>query len=61
MPAVSRKVAESIERGLRQALAFVEGTADLSQYRVHTPQSIKARAARKKHATKKRHGKSAAV
>jgi putative transcriptional regulator len=45
---VSRKVAEGIERGLRQALAFVEGTADLSKYRVHIPREIDVRAIRDK-------------
>ena len=41
-------VAESILRGARQALAFVEGTADLSQYRVHIPKEIDVRAIRAK-------------
>jgi putative transcriptional regulator len=45
---VSRKVAEGIERGLRQALAFVEGTADLSKYRVHIPHQIDVRRIRAK-------------
>ena len=37
---MSRKVADGIERGLRQALAFVDGTADASKYRVHIPREI---------------------
>ena len=41
-------VAESILRGARQALAYVEGTADLSQYRVHVPRQIDVRAIRSK-------------
>lgn len=45
---MSRKVAERIERGLRQALAFVDGTADVSQYRVHIPREIDVRAIRHK-------------
>ncbi len=45
---MSRKVAEGIERGLRQALAFVEGTADLSKYRVHIPHQIDVRRIRAK-------------
>jgi len=45
---MSKNVAESIERSLRQALAYVEGTADLSQYRVHVPKKIDVRAIRGK-------------
>ncbi|GEM_PF-6994412 len=39
---MSKKVADGILRGLEQALAYVRGEADISKYRVHTPQSIKA-------------------
>lgn len=45
---MSRKVADRLERSLRQALAFVEGTADESQYRVHIPREIDVRAIREK-------------
>jgi putative transcriptional regulator len=45
---VSRKVAESLERGLRQALAFADGTADESEYRVHIPREIDVRRIRAK-------------
>lgn len=51
---MSRKVAKSIQRGLEQALAYANGTADLSQYRVHmpngvqVPKEIDVRAIRKK-------------
>lgn len=43
-----RKVAERIKRGLEQALAYMDGTADLSQYRVHVPKQIDVRAIRTK-------------
>jgi len=45
---MSRKVADRLERSLRQALAFMDGTADLSQYRVHIPREIDVRAIRNK-------------
>jgi len=45
---MSRKVAERLERSLRQALAYVEGTADVAKYRVHVPQEIDVRAIRDK-------------
>lgn len=45
---MSRKVADRLERSLRQALAYVEGTADLSKYRVHIPREIDVRAIRDK-------------
>ena len=31
------KVADSIRRGLREAVAYAEGKADESAYRVHVP------------------------
>jgi len=40
------KVGESIIRGLEQAIAFAEGTADPSQYVVHIPAEIDVRAIR---------------
>jgi len=45
---MTRRVAERLERSLKQALAYVEGTADLSQYRVHVPKEIDVRAIRTK-------------
>jgi putative transcriptional regulator len=41
-------VAESILRGAREALAYANGTADLSKYRVHVPREIDVRAIRTK-------------
>jgi putative transcriptional regulator len=40
------KVGEGIIRGLEQALAFAEGAADMSLYRVHIPPEIDVRAIR---------------
>ena len=40
------KVGEDILRGLEQALAFANGTADESQYVVHIPPEIDVRAIR---------------
>jgi putative transcriptional regulator len=40
------KVGEGIIRGLEQALAFAEGTADVSLYRVHIPPEIDVKAIR---------------
>lgn len=45
---MSKKVANSIRRGLEQALAFAEGTADPSQYRIHIPHEIDVRRIREK-------------
>jgi putative transcriptional regulator len=45
---MSRKVADRLERSLRQALAFVEGTADESKYRARIPREIDVRAIRDK-------------
>lgn len=45
---MSKAVANSIKRGLEQALAYAEGTADLSQYRVHIPREIDVKAIRTK-------------
>ncbi len=41
-------VAESIRRGLEQAVAYAEGTADASTYRVHVPKQIDVKAIRVK-------------
>jgi putative transcriptional regulator len=40
------KIGESMIRGLEQALAFVDGSGDESQYRVHIPPEINVRAIR---------------
>jgi len=40
------KIGEGIIRGLEQALAFVDGTADESQYVVHIPPEIDVKAIR---------------
>ena len=45
---MSRKVAERIERSLRQALDYTQGTADPRRYRVHVPRDIDVRAIRSK-------------
>ncbi len=41
-------VAESIRRGLEQAVAYAEGTAAASAYRVHIPERIDVKAIRVK-------------
>lgn len=40
------KVGEGILRGMEQALAFIDGTADESQYVVHIPPEIDIKAIR---------------
>jgi len=45
---MSKAVANSIKRGLEQALAYMEGTADVRRYRVHVPEEIDVRAIRGK-------------
>lgn len=45
---MSKAVANSIRRGLEQALAFAKGEADLSKYRIHIPREIDVRAIRGK-------------
>jgi putative transcriptional regulator len=40
------KVADGIRRGLREAVAFAEGEADESTYRVHVPAKIDVKAIR---------------
>jgi putative transcriptional regulator len=42
------KVADSIRRGLEEALAYAEGTADVSRYGVHIPEAIDVKAIRVK-------------
>ncbi len=45
---MTKKVAERLERSLKQAIAYLDGTADLSRYRVHVPKNIDVRAIRTK-------------
>ncbi len=45
---MSKAVANSIRRGLEQALAFAKGEADMSKYRIHIPREIDVRAIRDK-------------
>jgi putative transcriptional regulator len=40
------KAAESIRRGLKEAVAYVEGKADASGYRIHVPAKIDVKAIR---------------
>lgn len=42
------KVAESIRRGLQEALAYAEGTADIRTYQVYVPETIDVKAIRAK-------------
>lgn len=42
------KVADSIRRGLNEALAYAEGKADVNAYRVHVPERIDVKAIRTK-------------
>ncbi|MGA2042950.1 MAG: helix-turn-helix domain-containing protein [Roseiarcus sp.] len=42
------KVADGIRRGLEEALAYAEGTADVSRYGVHIPEDIDVKAIRAK-------------
>ena len=41
-------VADSIRRGLNEALAYAEGKADANAYRVHVPERIDVKAIRTK-------------
>ena len=43
---MTRKVAESIRRGLEEALAYTEGTADTRRYGIHVPADIDVKAIR---------------
>jgi len=40
------KVADSIRRGLEQAVAYAEGRSDENAYRVHVPQKVDVKAIR---------------
>lgn len=39
-------IADSITRGLEEALAYAEGAADHTRYRIHVPTSVDVRAIR---------------
>ena len=43
---MTSKVADGIRRGLEEALAYAEGTADASRYRIHVPGDIDVKAIR---------------
>ena len=45
---MSKAVANSIRRGLEEAVAFSRGEADMDKYRVHVPSEIDVRAIRTK-------------
>lgn len=45
---MTSKVADSIRRGLEEAVAYAEGTADVSGYGVHIPQDMDVKAIRSK-------------
>ena len=45
---MTSKVADSIRRGLEEAVAYAEGTADVSRYGVHNPQDMDVKAIRSK-------------
>lgn len=45
---MANKAAESIRRGLEEAIAYAEGTADESRYGVHIPEQIDVKAIRSK-------------
>jgi putative transcriptional regulator len=40
------KVAHSVRRGLEEALAYADGKADKSRYRIHVPENIDVKAIR---------------
>ena len=45
---MTSKVADSIRRGLEEALAYAEGTAEAGRYGVHVPKDIDVKAIRAK-------------
>jgi putative transcriptional regulator len=45
---MSKKAYDRIAEGLREAVAFMKGEADLSKYRVHIPKEIDTASIRKK-------------
>jgi putative transcriptional regulator len=40
------KVAQSVRRGLEEALAYADGKVDKSRYRIHVPENIDVKAIR---------------
>lgn len=48
MTATSSSIANSIRRGFEEAIAYAEGTADESLYKVHIPVQIDVKAIRTK-------------
>ncbi len=45
---MSKRVADSIRRGLEEAVAFARGELDANKYRVHVPHDIDVKAIRTK-------------
>lgn len=45
---MTSKIADNIRRGLEEAVAFAEGTADASRFGVHIPHEIDVKAIRGK-------------
>ena len=45
---MTSKVAESIRRGLQQAIDYADGTTDATRYNVHIPENIDVKAIRTK-------------
>jgi len=45
---MTSKVADSVRRGLEEAVGYAEGTADASRFGVHIPQEIDVKAIRGK-------------
>jgi putative transcriptional regulator len=45
---MTSKVAESVRRGLKEALAYAKGTADTGRYGIHVPADIDVKAIRTK-------------
>ena len=43
---MTSKVADSIRRGLQEAVAYAEGKADANAYRIHVPEKIDVKAIR---------------
>jgi len=41
---IMSKAADSIRRGLKEAVAYAEGKADESAYRIHVPEKIDVKA-----------------
>ena len=45
---MTSKVADSIRRGLEEAVAYAQGAADASRYGIHIPESVDVKAIRTK-------------